>query len=110
LHGVTLTGMKPNDPPNLKKSMMPIAWVRHHHWNNGNVSRIFCTTMGASVDLLSEDLRRLLVNSCLWSLGMENQIPDRANVDYIGDYNPTFYGFGSYVKGVKPSDHDLSHP
>jgi hypothetical protein len=62
--------------------------------------------MGASVDLLSEDLRRLLVNACYWSVGIEDQIPNRSNVDIVGDYNPTFYGFGTYQKGVKPADHE----
>jgi hypothetical protein len=107
VHGATLTGMNPNDLPNLNKAMMPIAWVRTHQWPNGNLSRVFNTTMGASVDLKSEDLRRLIVNASFWTMEMENKIPEKANVDYVGEYKPTFYGFKGFTKGVKPSDHEL---
>ncbi len=107
LHGATLTGMKPTDPVKLEKSLMPIAWTKPYTGKKGNTNRIFCTTMGASVDLLSADLRRLLVNACYWGLEMEDQIPDESNVDYVGEYKPTMYGFGSYTRGIKPSDHEL---
>ena len=107
LYGATLTGMKPADPVKLETSLMPLAWTRTYTGKFGNTNRIFCTTMGASVDLLSEDLRRLLVNACYWALEMEDRIPQKSNVDYVGAYNPTFYGFGTYKKGVKPADHEL---
>ena len=45
--------------------------------------------MGASQDLRSEGLRRLLVNASYWALGMEDQIPDKSNVDIVGSYEPT---------------------
>ncbi len=61
--------------------------------------------MGASVDLLSEDLRRLIVNAVYWGLDLE--IPDEANVEYVGPYEPIFYGFGEFATGVKPSEHEL---
>jgi hypothetical protein len=63
--------------------------------------------MGAAPDLENEGLRRLLVNACYWCLGMEDQIPARAKVDIVGDYKPTFFGFGKFKKGVKPSDHKM---
>ena len=107
LWGATLTGMDPDDSVRFDKSLMPLAWTRTHTGRTGNTNRIFCTTMGASVDLESEDLRRLLVNACYWGLVMEDDIEEDADVDYVGDYNPTFYGFGSYKKGVRPSDHAL---
>ncbi len=102
LHGMTLTGLNPGDPPNLEKSLMPIAWVRHYKGEGGKTSRIFTTTMGASVDLLSEDLRRLIVNAVYWGLDLE--VPDEANVEYVGPYEPIFYGFGEFKTGVKPSE------
>lgn len=107
LYGATLTGMKPTDPVKLETSLMPLAWTRTYTGKSGNTNRVFCTTMGASVDLLSEDLRRLLVNACYWALEMEDRIPKKSDVDYVGDYNPTFYGFGTFKKGVKPADHEL---
>ena len=63
--------------------------------------------MGASVDLLSEGLRRALVNACYWGLNLEDKIPAASNVEIVGTYQPTFYGFGVYRTGVKPSDHQL---
>ena len=38
---------------------------------------------------------------------MEDQIPDESNVEYVGEYHPTMYGFNSYTRGIKPSDHEL---
>ncbi len=106
LYGATLVGMKPTDPVKLDTTLMPLAWIKSYTGKAGNTNRIFCTTMGASVDLLSEDLRRLLVNACYWGLEMEQQIPNRSDVAIVGTYEPTMYGFGSYQKGVKPADHE----
>jgi hypothetical protein len=102
--GQVLVGMKPTDEPNLDKPLMPMAWIKTYTGDQGKVSRVFCTTMGASVDLLSEGLRRLLVNGCYWCMGMEDQIPEKCNADIVGEYNPLFFGFGAFTKGVRPSD------
>ncbi|MCS1411204.1 MAG: hypothetical protein M2R45_04401 [Verrucomicrobia subdivision 3 bacterium] len=45
--------------------------------------------------------------TCYWALEMEDRIPERSNVDYIGEYRPAFYGFGSHQKDVKPTDLEL---
>ncbi|HIE29976.1 TPA: hypothetical protein EYP66_22150 [Candidatus Poribacteria bacterium] len=104
--GQVLVGMKPTDEPNPDKNnpMMPLAWIKTYTGEQGKASRVFCTTMGASVDLESEGLRRLLVNGCYWCIGMEDQIPEKSKVDYVGEYNPNFFGFGDYKKSVRPSD------
>ena len=47
--------------------------------------------MGASVDLVSEDLRRLVVNACYHLTGLE--VPKKADVDYVDPFYPSFYGF-----------------
>lgn len=104
VYGQSLWGMEPTSPPNNDKSIMPVAWIKTYTGETGNTARVFATTMGAAVDLQSEDLRRLLVNASYWAMGMEDQIPERANVDYVGEYTPTFFGFGDYQKGLKPSD------
>lgn len=104
VYGQTLSGMEPASPPNYDKSVMPVAWIKTYVGETGNASRVFATTMGAAVDLESEDLRRLLVNAAYWGMGMEDQIPEEANVDYVGPYAPTFFGFGDYRQGLKPSD------
>jgi len=107
--GQVLVGMEPADEPNPEKNnpMMPLAWIKNYTSEIGKTSRVFCTTMGASVDLQSEGLRRLLVNGCYWCMGIEEQIPQKSKVDYVGEYNPTFYGFGKHKKGLKPSDLEL---
>ncbi|HUV13830.1 MAG TPA: hypothetical protein VMY18_09295 [Acidobacteriota bacterium] len=121
--GQVLSGMQPSDPPFVGKKvrkgggtefevapndpMMPIAWIKKFKGEDGETSRIFTTTMGASEDLLSEGLRRLLVNATYWGVGMEDRIPERANVDLVGKYSPTGFGFNKYKVGLKPSDYAL---
>lgn len=110
LRGQVVAGMKPDDPPvegAKNDPMMPVFWTRIYKGNQGKETRVVCTTMGASVDLENEGLRRALVNSVYWCLGMEDKIPDLSNVEIVGEYKPTFYGFGSFTKGVKISEHEL---
>lgn len=59
LWGQTLVGMKPNDPPLLKKSIMPLVWLRDYRAPSGKTARMFCSTIGAATDLDSADLRQL---------------------------------------------------
>jgi penicillin-binding protein-related factor A (putative recombinase) len=33
---------------------------------------------------------------------MEDQIPEKSKVDYVGEYNPTYFGFGAHQKNVRP--------
>ena len=107
VHGQVLVGMKPTDAPKPDTVTMPMAWIKSYTGDTGNTSRVFNTTMGASVDLESEGLRRLLVNGCYWGMEMEYAIPEKSVVDYVGDYDPLFFGFGTYKKGLKPSDYAL---
>ncbi len=118
--GQVLEGMKPSDKPvagvyvqqvggkKVEKTpndpMMPVAWIRTFTGRSGKPARVFTTTMGAAVDLESEGLRRLLVNAVYWSLGMESKIPERSNVDLVGEYRPSFFGFGKYRRGLRPAD------
>jgi len=100
--GQVLTGMNPTDPPvagEKNDPMMPVAWVKSY-----NKARVFTTTMGASQDLLSEGVRRMLVNACYWALGLEKKIPAKSKVDIVGAYKPSPFKFGGFVKGIKPED------
>jgi len=108
--GQVLEGMKPTDRPVTGKPndpMMPIAWIRTYQGTQGRTGRVFTTTMGAATDLESEGLRRLLVNAAYWCLGMEKAIPPRANVDIVGRYDPSPFGFEGHRKGAKPSDYSM---
>ncbi len=116
VRGQVLKGMQPTDPPaDYKKKrntdkmeqgvndpMMAVAWSRIHKNDAGRDNRVFCTTMGAATDLLSEGLRRLVVNAVFWGFNLE--VPAKADVGFIGEFKPTAYGTKIYKKGVKPAD------
>lgn len=75
-----------NDP------MQALAWIHNYVGPNGAArGQSFCTTMGASVDLVSEGLRRLVVNAAYYLVGLE--VPEVADVNYVDPYYPSFYGF-----------------
>lgn len=111
LRGQVLSGPGPNDPPvtdDRKDTRMPLAWFRTYNSQSGKIGRSFCSTCGASVDWLSEDLRRLIVNAVFSLTGHENKIPSKTNVDFVGTYQPQ--PFGSLTdtewtkKALKPAD------
>lgn len=104
LYGQSTHGMTAESPLSHEKSVMPVAWIKYYTNENGNTARIFNTTMGAAIDLESEDLRRLLVNACYWAMGMDHQIPEENFVEIVGDYNPSMFGFGKFRKGLTPAD------
>lgn len=110
VYGQVLEGMKPADKPlagSKNDPMMPLIWIRNYTSETGKTSRIICSTIGAAVDLENEGLRRLLANACYWGLGLEDRIPPQSDAEYVGAYQPTFFGFNRFQKGVKPSDHEL---
>jgi Trehalose utilisation len=105
--GQVLEGMKPTDKPidgPKNKPMMPVAWTKTYTGAAGKTSKIFTTTMGASQDLLADGTRRMVVNAAYWCLGMEDKIPAKNNVEIVGEWAPTKFGFNAYKKGVKPAD------
>lgn len=115
LRGEVVEGMKPEDSAatNRKKTvagveqpvndpMMPIAWSLLHKPKSGKPNRIVTTTMGAATDLLDENLRRFLVNSVYWTLDL--RVPAVADVDVVGKYEPSAFGFNAFKKGAKPAD------
>jgi hypothetical protein len=84
-----------NDP------MMPIVWVRRPVNEAGTRNTVLTCTMGAATDFVSPGFRRLLVNGTYWLLGMP--VPPSANVDLVGTFEPTGFGFQSFRRGVRPS-------
>jgi len=110
LHGQVVAGMKPGaSPVEGKKNdpMMPLAWTKPFTSKSGKPSRIFNTTMGAATDFIEAGSRRLIVNAAYWCVGLEDEISPTSNVDTVGKYEPTRFGFGKAKKGVKPADHAL---
>jgi hypothetical protein len=88
-----------NDPP------MPVVWTRLHRNDAGTTNRILTTTMGSATDLENEGLRRLIVNGVYWGLGLD--VPARADVRYVDEYTPSFYGFDGFRKGLHASDFEI---
>lgn len=91
-------GMRPDDGPPVagekNDPMMPVAWVKSYQLPGGKTGQVFTTTLGASVDLLAEGTRRMLVNAVYWCLGLEEKIPgEGTDVSLVGDYQPTRYEF-----------------
>jgi hypothetical protein len=107
LLGQVVDGMKPTDKPLAgpkNDPMMPVAWVKTYTPSGGKATRVFTTTMGASQDLENEAVRRMLVNACYWAVGLEDKIPEKAAVDFVGEYHPLAFKFNGFQKGVKPAD------
>lgn len=108
LYGQVLRGMSSRDVPNYQKSVMPVAWIKMYTGESGKTSRVFMTTMGAAVDFLNEDLRRLLVNAAYWAVDLGDRIPERSDVTFVGRYEPTWFGFDGFRRGMRPADLALS--
>jgi hypothetical protein len=111
LRGQVVNGMNPTDPPlegPKNDPMMPLAWTKDYQMPNGKPGKLFCTTMGAATDFLSEDLRRLVVNATYWMTGLESKIPERASAKAAASYKPNNFGFkpaGFFAEQlIKPVD------
>lgn len=107
--GQVVAGMKEDDKAlegAKNEPMMPVAWTKTYETSNGKKARVFTTTMGGAPDLLNEAMRRLLVNASFWALKIEEKIPEKANVDLVGEFKPNFFSFKGYKRGVKPEDHE----
>jgi hypothetical protein len=120
--GQVLSGMKSDDPPagpaedrkgkktvDPNSPMMPIAWTKTYTGSAGNQGRVFCSTIGAANDLVSEGTRRLLVNACYWAAGLEDQIPAKSDVRLVGDYQPSNFKFNGFKPGMRPEEHALKN-
>jgi hypothetical protein len=107
LLGQVLSGLTPDTPPvegAQNDPPMPIAWTKTYSIEKGPSGRVFTTTMGASQDMLSEGLRRLLVNACYWAAGLEASIPEKSAVGIVGTYEPLPFKVNGFKAGVRPAD------
>ena len=86
------------------KAPQPAAWVRSYRFKGGKEGRVFCSTQGASEDILSEGVRRMIVNATLWCMGFEKYITADADVSFVGSYNPTTYNFKPSITDARPGD------
>lgn len=113
LRGEVTQNLDPKSKPVPSKNMpmQPLAWLHPYQSPNGNSGTTFCTTMGGSVDLVNEDLRRLIVNAAYFLTGLE--VPSNADVDYVDPFYASFYGFTKNKKDywknldMQPQDYGL---
>ncbi|MDO5580660.1 MAG: hypothetical protein Q4G69_05965 [Planctomycetia bacterium] len=104
-YGAVIDGLAEKDP--ILKSpkndpMMPVLWTKSYQIPGGKKGIAMTSTMGCGVDLLNEGFRRLLVNCSYQLLGLEKSIPDRSNVELIGPYSPSPFGFGKFSPNLRP--------
>ncbi len=82
---------KPIDGPK-NDPRQAIAWLHSYTSPDGKQQgNSFCTTAGASLDFVDENLRRLIVNASYHLTGLE--VPQKADVQYVDPFYPSFYGF-----------------
>jgi hypothetical protein len=95
LRGAVTESLDPKSPilkGSKNQPMQPLAWLHTYQTPNGSsTGRSFCTTAGASIDFLSNDLRRLVINAALFLTDQE--VPDESDVDFVDPFYPAFYGF-----------------
>lgn len=96
LRGAITETLDPKSPilknDDRNSPMHPFAWLHEYTTPDGKgTGQSFCTTGGASVDLVNEDLRRLIVNAVIHLTG--GDVPESANVDLVDPFYPSFYGF-----------------
>ncbi len=106
LSGQVLAWLSPEGKPVEGKNtpMMPIAWTNIFTTEHGKKARIFTSTIGSADDIENTALRRLIINAAFWALGMEAAIPAKANVAFVGKYDPHSFLNAIYTAGLKPSD------
>ncbi len=115
VRGLVLATMKPDSDAAVKNKKrrdggeqpinepaMAVAWTREVKNPAGKTNRVFCSTMGDAIDLTNESLRRLVVNSVYWGLGLD--VPAKADVRYVDGYEPSMYGFKGYRRNFKVAD------
>lgn len=101
LYGQSTAGMNAQAPLMWEKSVMPIAWTKPYQIEGGKPGIAFASTMGSSLGFQNADLRRLVLNASFWLLGMPEVIKPDLNVEIVGDYKPTMFGFDTFRKGMR---------
>lgn len=99
-----LTSMDPHSAPHPKCPPMPAAWTRLYRLPDGQEGRAFTITQGGPADLNNDGFRRLMVNACLWTAGLEKQIRPDLDTALVGPYRPTWTGPLTRAPQVKPQE------
>ena len=104
---VATTNPAAKEPYNPNDPMMPIVWLKSYRLEQGKKGTALTSTIGASTDMLNEELRRLLANATYFLLKLP--VPERAKVDLVGAYRPSQFNFHTDKywkrKNLKVSDY-----
>jgi len=84
--------------------MMPITWINTYTADSGKTGKALTSTIGAADDIENTALRRMIVNGVYWLTGLEAQIPAKADVAFVGKYDPHSFLNEIYTAGVKPEE------
>ena len=87
-----LQSMEVGAPPVADKEPQPAAWVREYQYEGGPKGE-YSAAHSASEDILSDGVRRLIINATLWCMGMEKEISADADISFVGPYNPSTFSF-----------------
>ena len=106
LLGQVLSWLSPEGSPVAGKNdpMMPVSWTNDFETESGKTGRAFTSTLGAADDIENGALRRMIVNAVYWAVGMEAAISKKADVAFVGKYDPHSFLNEIYTAGLKPSD------
>jgi hypothetical protein len=94
--------MTPDSPADASKPPQPSEWTRTYKSSSGKTGRVFTSLYGTSEDITNDGYRRLIVNGCLWTLGLEDAIKTDLNIAFLGAAKPNTFAGGAYARGIKP--------
>ncbi len=97
-----LNGMTPDSPASETQPPQPSEWTRTYKAASGKIGRVFTSLYGTSEDITNDGYRRMLVNACLWTLGMEDKITPALDIAFVGPFKPNTFGGGAHARGIKP--------
>ena len=103
-HSQPLVSMEKDADPAPDKEPCPGLWVRTYKSKSGTEGRVMATTSGASEDILDDDFRRMMINGCIWAVGLEDKITADQDISFVGPFNPATYRFKGFRQEVKPQD------
>jgi hypothetical protein len=102
--GQPLIGRVQGGKDNPEKEPLPVVWVKPWKTTSGKEARVVHSTMGSAKDLENPGLRRLIINSAYWGVGMEDKITAESSIEYTSPYKPLSSGFNYEKLGVVPKE------
>jgi hypothetical protein len=103
LDGNSAPASGPRKEQQINDPMMPLIWLRDYKNEFGTTNQILLSTIGSATDFKNKPLRHLIINATYHFLKLP--IPSNPSVEFTPDYNPTMYGFNTFLKNKSPKDY-----